>query len=76
MNMESKSPTPATPRIDPQDPGSLDHWSREFAVSELQVVDAVRKVGDKAAEVEMYLKGSRSSTNADALDEAGGESAA
>jgi hypothetical protein len=55
----------ATPRIDRSDAAQVERWTREFNVTHEQLARAIDKVGDKAADVELYLKGSRSSTNAD-----------
>jgi len=35
----------------------------------MQITDAVAEVGDLATEVEMHLKGTRSTTNSDRTDE-------
>ncbi len=40
-------------------------------VSQEQLREAVAAVGDKAADVEMHLKGARSTTNADRVRELG-----
>ena len=40
-------------------------WALEFAVTVEQIRDAVRAVGPRKADVEMYLKGSHTSTDAD-----------
>ncbi|MDP9900753.1 DUF3606 domain-containing protein [Variovorax ginsengisoli] len=58
------------PRIDESDAAQVTRWTREFDVTDEQLSQAIAKVGDKAADVEMYLKGSRSSTNADAAQDA------
>jgi len=60
----------AAPRIDKNDAGQIARWTREFDVTDEQLSEAIAKVGDKAADVELYLKGSRSSTNADTASEA------
>ena len=54
-----------TTRINRSDAAELARWAREFDVTDEQLAQAIKKVGDKAADVELYLKGSRSSTNAD-----------
>jgi hypothetical protein len=56
---------PTTPCIDKDDAAQVAHWAREFDVSHKQLAEAIAKVGNKATDVEIYLKGSRSSTNAD-----------
>lgn len=60
----------ATPRIDKSDAAQWERWKREFNVSDEQLSQAIAQVGEKAADVELYLKGSRSSTNADTQDKA------
>lgn len=52
-------------RIDIHEDYELRDWSRKFDVTPEQIRDAVRAVGDRADEVELYLKGSRASTNAE-----------
>ena len=59
-------------RIDIEDPQSLAHWARKLDASEEQVREAVAAVGAKAADVEMHLKGARSTTNSDRVRELGG----
>lgn len=59
-----------TPRIDKNDTRQVAHWARELDVTDEQLAHAIAEVGDKAADVELYLKGSRSSTNADTADDA------
>lgn len=58
-------------RIQPDEPQSLARWTRELNVTEAQLREAVAKVGPVAADVEMHLKGSRSTTNKDRLQDAG-----
>ena len=59
-------------RIDLNDPEALERWSREFDATPEQLREAVQAVGDRAADVEIHLKGARSSTNADRVREQGG----
>jgi len=61
-------------RIDVNDPAASEEWARKLDVTAAQLREAVAAVGDKAADVEMHLKGSRSSTNADRIDELGASS--
>lgn len=58
-------------RIDVNDPATLAHWARKLDATEMQLRDAVAEVGDVAADVEMHLKGSHSTTNAERMDELG-----
>lgn len=59
-------------RIDLDDPAALDDWARRLDTTADQLRDAVAAVGDRAADVELHLKGSRSTTNADRVDEQAG----
>lgn len=59
-------------RIDLVSDASLKEWAKKLAVTEDQLKDAVAKVGDRATDVEMHLKGSRSTTNEERVQEAGG----
>ncbi|MGV3569260.1 MAG: DUF3606 domain-containing protein [Ramlibacter sp.] len=59
-------------QIDVDDPQALAHWAKKLDVSEEQLRDAVGQVGSKAADVEMHLKGARSTTNSDRVRELGG----
>jgi hypothetical protein len=67
-------PTPSDDfpeRIDVHDPQALASWAGKLDASVEQVKEAVEAVGDLAADVEMHLKGSHSTTNADRISEAG-----
>ncbi len=57
-------------RIDVEDAQSLTRWTRELDATEEQLRDAVAQVGNKAADIEMHLKGARSSTNVDRVQQA------
>lgn len=59
-------------RIDLVSDASLMEWATKLAVTEDQLKEAVSKVGDRATDVEMHLKGSRSTTNKERVKEAGG----
>lgn len=61
---------PSPQRIDMRDPAAVERWKRELDVTDEQLSEAVAKVGDNAADVELHLKGSRSSTNADTTSDA------
>ena len=52
-------------RIDIHQDYELRDWARKFNATPDQIRDAVGRVGDLASNVEMDLKGSRSTTNAD-----------
>ena len=45
-------------------------WAHEFDASETQVRDAIAAVGPQASDIELYLKGSRSSSNSDKVHDA------
>lgn len=55
--------------VDTQDAASLARWVRELNTTESQLKDAVAQVGTKAADVEMHLKGARSTTNDDRMNQ-------
>ena len=61
-------------RIDPNDAAALAEWTEKLDVTEAQLKEAVTAVGDKATDVEMHLKGTRSTTNAERVDEVDGAS--
>jgi hypothetical protein len=61
---------PQPDRIDVDDAASLARWTRELDTTEEQLSDAIAKVGDKAADIEMHLKGARSTTNVDRVQQA------
>jgi hypothetical protein len=56
-------------RIDLNSEDELKAWAEKLDVTQSQIRDAVAAAGDRATDVEMYLKGSRSSTNTDRVDE-------
>jgi Protein of unknown function (DUF3606) len=55
---------PDRDRIDVNQEHELRDWAKKFNASPEQIEEAVKAVGDRAADVEMHLKGSRSSSNA------------
>ena len=65
-------PEPESELIDPNDADALAAWAAKLDVTASQINDALDAVGTRAADVEMHLKGSRSTTNADRIDQAGG----
>jgi len=72
-NDQRSAPNGSEPdRIDLVSDASLTEWARKLAVTEDQLKEAVSKVGDRATDVEMHLKGSRSTTNKERVKEAGG----
>lgn len=66
----TNSENSSAPRIDKDDSKDVARWTKEFAVTDEQLLEALARVGDKAPDVELYLKGSRSSTNSDTTDKA------
>jgi Protein of unknown function (DUF3606) len=71
MNMTTQ-PGVEPDRIDLNDETSSARWVKELDTTHQQLREAVGAVGDKAADVEMHLKGSRSSTNSDRVMELDG----
>ena len=59
-------------RIDLQDQEAVARWAKKLDATPEQLREAVEAVGDRAADVEMHLKGARSTTNADRMKELGG----
>ena len=59
-------------RIDIEDDAAARHWAGKLDATVEQLREAVQAVGDKAADVEMHLKGARSTTNSDRVKELGG----
>ena len=68
----SNQPGVQPDRIDVQDPQELARWANKLDATPEQLRAAVQAVGDKAADVEMHLKGARASTNSDRVKELGG----
>ena len=58
-------------RIESASPGSLDMWARKLQVTPDQLREAIRAVGSLASDVELHLKCSRSTTNADQVAKRG-----
>jgi hypothetical protein len=58
-------------RINIHQDHELRDWARRFNATPQQIKDAVGRVGDRAADVEMDLKGTRSTTNAETGQQAG-----
>ena len=64
--------TPQSPTTPTGDDDQIKAWSVEFDVTEEQVHEAIASVGRNPGDIEMHLKGSRSSTNSDRVHDAGG----
>jgi hypothetical protein len=56
---KSKSGGQDRRRINLNEAYEVSDWSKRFGVSEGQLRDAVRQVGDRAEDVERHLKGSK-----------------
>jgi len=52
-------------RIDLRDEAALREWSQKLDATPEQLREAVAAVGDHVDDVEMHLKGSRSSSNSE-----------
>ena len=65
-------PGAAPDRIDVNDDHALAGWAKKLDATPEQLREAVQAVGDKLADVEMHLKGTRSSSNSERVHEAGG----
>lgn len=59
-------------RIDLGNEQDVARWAKKLDATPEQLREAVQAVGDKAADVEMHLKGARSTTNSDRVKELGG----
>lgn len=57
-------------RIDSRSDEAVADWARKLDSTEMQIRDAIAKVGNLATDVEMHLKGTRAITNTDRVDEA------
>jgi hypothetical protein len=57
-------------RINIQDESALREWSKKLDATPEELKEAVAAVGDLASDVEMHLKGSRSSSNSERVHNA------
>lgn len=69
---ESSQPGVEPDRIDLGDAQAAAAWAKRLDTTPEQLREAVQAVGDKAADVEMHLKGAHSTTNSDRVRELGG----
>jgi hypothetical protein len=69
--MDQQQPGVEPDRIDINDAAACEQWARRLDATAEQLREAVAAVGDKVADVEMHLKGSRSSANSDRVRELG-----
>ena len=53
-------------------PEQIRQWAEEFDATPEQIEEAIAAVGTRQADIEMHLKGSRSSSNSDRVRDAGG----
>ncbi len=56
---------------DSVDDAQIQSWVQEFDATEAQVREAIAAVGNNPGDIEMHLKGSRSSSNSDKVHAAG-----
>ena len=72
----SPSPTPAMPNDSDTSsrpgPEQIRQWAEELDATPEQIEEAIAAVGPRQADIEMHLKGSRSTSNSDRTREAGG----
>ena len=68
---DSKSPSAGInpDRINPHSSAEVTQWAKKLDATESQVIDAIATVGELATDVEMHLKGTRSTTNSERVDE-------
>ncbi|WP_353367897.1 DUF3606 domain-containing protein [Acidovorax sp. FG27] len=71
MNQPHAPNAVAADSIPLSDTAAVSQWASKLDVTEQQIKDAVAEVGDKASDVEMHLKGTRSTTNDDRIEQAG-----
>ena len=71
--MTDQTPGVQPDRIDIDSPQARATWAKQLDASEEQLREAVRAVGDRATDVELHLKGARSTTNADRVREMGSD---
>ena len=62
--------SPESQQIDIHSEEDLRQWSSKLDVSPEQLKEAVQAVGQRAADVEDHLKGSRATTNSERVHEA------
>lgn len=60
---------PSIERINVADDQALRQWAEKFNATPAQIREAVTAVGDHPDDVEMHLKGSRSSSNGERVAE-------
>lgn len=63
--VQSETGGPESTTIDVQDDASVQAWATKLDATPEQIREAVEATGNRAADVEMHLKGSHATTNAD-----------
>lgn len=64
-NPQEKGSTPDSDHIDIGDESRVEYWAKKLDATPDQIKAAVERAGNLAADVEMDLKGTHSTTNAD-----------
>jgi Protein of unknown function (DUF3606) len=59
-----------TDRIDLNDEASCERWAKKLNVTSAQMREAVQAVGDQPSDVELHLKGTRSTSNEERVEKA------
>lgn len=70
MSNDKLNSNPDQISIDLAQQSELERWSKELDTTPQQLKEAIAKVGNLASEVELYLKGSRSSVNSERVHDA------
>lgn len=68
MNEQERKDSPE--RIDLNDKAACERWVKKLNVTHQQMREAVEAVGDNPSDVEMHLKGVRSTSNDDRVEKA------
>ena len=64
-NPQVEGSTPDSDHIDVSDEAQVEYWAKKLDATPDQIKAAVKRTGSLAADVEMDLKGTHSTTNAD-----------
>jgi hypothetical protein len=68
MNQQQSRDKPD--RIDLNDKAACERWVKKLNITHQQMREAVEAVGDNASDVEMHLKGVRSTSNEERVEKA------
>jgi hypothetical protein len=68
--MDDKQSNSNADRIDLNDQAACERWAKKLNVTHQQMREAIGAVGDNASDVEMHLKGVRSTSNDERVDTA------